>query len=153
MYERQSRLGARKRSRLIECFVAGRTARAAAGLVGVHRKTAASFHTRLGKAVAGETAKAPPFAGEMEVDENDFGGTRKGRRGRGRVGKSPGFRAVEAWRACLHGDGPGPTRTPRPRPIIAPWDESRPSEVGPVASGPATGPRGQAPWDLAARMC
>ncbi len=106
MYERQSRLGARKRSRLSEHFVAGTTARAAAELVGVHRNTAASFYTRLRKVVAEETATASPFAGEIEVDESDFGGARKGKRGRGALRKVPVFRALEAWRACLHGDGP-----------------------------------------------
>ena len=91
MYERRSRLGAWKRSRLIEHFVAGTTARAAAELVGVHRNTAASSYTRLRKVVAEETAQASPFAGEIEVDESYFGGARKGKRGRGALGKVPVF--------------------------------------------------------------
>ena len=52
MYERRSRLSKTKRDGLLEHFVAGTTARAAAELVGVHRNTAAS-----GKASA---AEAPP---------------------------------------------------------------------------------------------
>ncbi len=48
MYERRSRLSKAKRDRLVEHFVAGTTARAAAELVGVHRNTAASFYTREG---------------------------------------------------------------------------------------------------------
>ncbi len=95
MYERRSRLGARKRGRLIEHFVAGTSARAAAELVGVHRNTAASFYTRLREVVAEETAKASPFAGEIEVDESYFGGTRKGKRGRGASGKVPVFRLLK----------------------------------------------------------
>ncbi len=51
MYERRSRLGARKRRRLIEHCVAGTTARAAAELVGDHRNMTASIYTRLRKVV------------------------------------------------------------------------------------------------------
>jgi len=58
MYERQSRLSKGKRDRLIEHFVAGTTARAAAELVGVHRNTAASFYTRLRKVIAEQLAEA-----------------------------------------------------------------------------------------------
>jgi transposase len=91
MYERQSRLSKGKRDRLIEHFVAGTTARAAAELVGVHRNTAASFYTRLRKVIAEEMEHASPFAGEVEVDESYFGGARKGKRGRGAAGKVPVF--------------------------------------------------------------
>ena len=91
MYERKSRLSDWKRGRLIEHFVAGTTARAAAELVGVHRNTAASFYTRLRKVIAEEMEKASPFAGEIEVDESYFGGRRKGKRGRGAGGKVPVF--------------------------------------------------------------
>ena len=91
MYERKSRLSDWKRGRLIEHFVAGTTARAAAELVGVHRNTAASFYTRFRKVIAEEMEKASPFAGEIEVDESYFGGRRKGKRGRGAGGKVPVF--------------------------------------------------------------
>lgn len=91
MYTRKSRLSAQKRSRLIEHFVAGATARAAAQIVGVHRNTAASFFTRLRKLIAQQMEKASPFAGEVEVDESYFGGVRKGKRGRGAAGKVPVF--------------------------------------------------------------
>ncbi len=70
MYVRRSRrLGRRTRDRLIEHFVAGTTARAAAEVVGVRRNTAASFYTRVRKVIAGETKKASPVSGEIEVDE------------------------------------------------------------------------------------
>ena len=91
MYQRQSRLSASKRDRLLEHFVAGTTARAAAELVGVHRNTAASFFTRLRRLIADEMEKACPFSGEVEVDESYFGGVRKGKRGRGAAGKVPVF--------------------------------------------------------------
>ena len=91
MYERKSRLSDWKRDRLIEHFVAGTTARAAAELLGVHRNTAALFYTRLRKVIAEEMEKASLFAGEIEVDESYFGGVRKGKRGRGAAGKVPVF--------------------------------------------------------------
>ncbi len=76
MYERQSRLSDRKRERLIEHFVALKTGRAAAELVGVHRNTAASFYTRLRKVIAEEMEKemerASPVGGEIELHVVDF---------------------------------------------------------------------------------
>lgn len=91
MYERKSRLSPQKRARLIEHFIAGTTARAAAQLVGVNKNTAATFFTRLRRVIADEMEKASPFAGEVEVDESYFGGVRKGKRGRGAAGKVPVF--------------------------------------------------------------
>ena len=91
MYERRSRLSKAKRDRLVEHFVAGTTARAAAELVGVHRNTAASFYTRIRTVIAEETQKASSVCGEIEVDESYFGGRRKGKRGRGAGGKVPVF--------------------------------------------------------------
>ncbi|MDR4459287.1 MAG: IS1595 family transposase [Nitrospirales bacterium] len=91
MYQRKSRLSAGKRDRLIEHFVAGTTARAAAELVGVHRNTAIQFYHRLRLVIADELTKGNPFSGEIEVDESYFGGRRKGKRGRGAAGKVPVF--------------------------------------------------------------
>ena len=91
MYERRSRLSKAKRDQLVEHFVAGTTARAAAELVGVHRNTAASFYTRNRTVIAEETQKASSVCGEIEVDESYFGGRRKGKRGRGAGGKVPVF--------------------------------------------------------------
>jgi transposase len=62
MYARQSPLSAAKRNRLIEHFIAGTTARAAAELVGVHRNTAASFYTRLRRTIAAEMEKTSSLA-------------------------------------------------------------------------------------------
>ena len=91
MYERRSRLSKKARDHLLEHFVAGTTARAAAELVGVHRNTAAGFYTRLRHVIAEELATASPVAGEVEVDESYFGGVRKGTRGRGAAEKVPVF--------------------------------------------------------------
>lgn len=90
MYERRSRLSARQQSRLLEHFVAGTTARAAAALVGVQSNTAARFFLRLRQLIA---SKVPSYRldGEVEADESYFGGQRKGKRGRGAAGKVPVF--------------------------------------------------------------
>ena len=72
--------------RLIEHFVAGTTARAAAQIIGVQSNTAISFYMRLRKLIA---SKLPSYelSGEVEADESYFGGVRKGKRGRGAGGK------------------------------------------------------------------
>ena len=86
MYTRKSRLNPFKQGRLIEHFVAGTTARAAAQIVGVQPNTAISFFMRLRHLIAG---KLPCYemSGEVEADESYFGGIRKGKRGRGAAGK------------------------------------------------------------------
>jgi transposase len=88
---RKSRLSQDKQDRLIEYFVSGATARTAAALVGVHRNTAALYFHRLRQLISQAVEDATPFAGEIEVDESYFGGTRKGIRGRGAAGKVPVF--------------------------------------------------------------
>lgn len=90
MYERKSRLSPRQQSRLLEHFVAGTTARAAAQLIGVQANTAIRFYQRLRQLIA---SKLPSYelSGEVEADESYFGGVRKGKRGRGAAGKVPVF--------------------------------------------------------------
>ena len=88
---RKSRLSEDKQERLIEYFVSGATARTAAALVGVHRNTAALYFHRLRQLICQAVDDASPFSGEIEVDESYFGGTRKGKRGRGAAGKVPVF--------------------------------------------------------------
>jgi len=86
MYERRSRLSPKSHGKLIELFVVGSTARAAAEVTGVNVKTATRFFMRLRQLIA---SKQPSYelSGEIEADESYFGGTRKGRRGRGAAGK------------------------------------------------------------------
>ena len=86
MYIRKSRLTSRQQGRLIEHFVAGSTARAAAAIVGVQPKTAIRFFMGLRQLIA---SKLPSYrlCGEIEADESYFGGVRKGKRGRGAGGK------------------------------------------------------------------
>jgi transposase len=90
---RKSRLSHYKQDRLIEHFVAGTTARTAASLCSVNRKTAAFFFRRLREIIALEleAESEAMFGGEIEVDESYFGGKRKGTRERGAAGKIPVF--------------------------------------------------------------
>jgi transposase len=88
---RYSRLTTNKRNRLLEFFVAGATARAAAEVLSVNRNTARLFFHRLRIIIMEEQEKCSPFTGEVEVDESYFGGKRKGKRGRGAGGKVPVF--------------------------------------------------------------
>ena len=90
---RKSRLSRYRQDRLIEHFVAGTTARTAASLCGVNRKTAAFYFHRLREIVQLEldAENEAMFGGEIEVDESYFGGKRKGKRGRGAAGKIPVF--------------------------------------------------------------
>ena len=86
---RKSQLSKAKQDRLIEHFVAGATARYAAGLVGVNPKTAMHFFYRLREIIAYHFEQEADtfFSEEIEVGESYFGGKRKGKRGRGAVGK------------------------------------------------------------------
>jgi transposase len=90
---RKSRLSKAKQDRLIEHFVACTTARCAASLVGVNRKTAAYYFHRLREIMAYHLEQEADriVGGEIEVDESYFGGKRKGKRGRGAAGKVPVF--------------------------------------------------------------
>jgi len=90
---RRSRLSKSVQSHLIEHFVAGTTARTAAALCNVNRKTAAFYFHRLREVIALELENEADtvFQGEVEVDESYFGGKRKGKRGRGAGGKIPVF--------------------------------------------------------------
>lgn len=88
---RKSRLSQYKQDRLIEHFVSGSTARTASKLVNVNKTTAAYYFHRLREIIALETENETMLSGEFEVDESYFGGTRKGKRGRGAAGKVPVF--------------------------------------------------------------
>ena len=90
---RKSQLSSAKQAKLIEHFVAGTTARCAADLIGVNRNTAAYYFQRLLEIIVYhlEQESHEVFVGEIEVDESYFGGSRKGKRGRGSAGKVPVF--------------------------------------------------------------
>lgn len=73
---RKSRLSSQKQHRLIEHFVAGTTARCAAELVGINRKTAAYYYHRLREIIAYKLEQESNqfLGGQIEVDESYFGG-------------------------------------------------------------------------------
>ena len=75
----------RQPQRLLEHFVAGTTARAAALLVDVQANTAIRFYQRLRDLIASQL-NGYVLSGEVEADERYFGGVRKGWRGRGAGG-------------------------------------------------------------------
>ena len=57
-----------------------------------HRNTAAYYYQRLRELIAFQRAEQEAhevFDGEIELDESYFGGSRKGKRGRGAGGKVP----------------------------------------------------------------
>ncbi len=88
---RKSRLSQYKQDRLIEHFVSGSTARTAAVLVNVNRNSAIRFFHKLRQIIMLEIENETLLSGEFEVDESYFGGTRKGKQGRGAAGKVPVF--------------------------------------------------------------
>ena len=90
---RKSRLNRGIQNKLIEHFVSGSTARCAANLIGINTKTAGYYFQRLRKIILHyiELEAEEYFDGEVEVDESYFGGSRKGKRGRGAAGKIPVF--------------------------------------------------------------
>ncbi len=101
---RKSRLSKIKQERLMEHFVAGTTARCAAELIGVNRKTAAYYYHRLREIIYKAREDEMPFAGEIEVDESYFGGRRKGNRRY--EGQNPDGYYAEAGcsgQHCVHG--------------------------------------------------
>ncbi|EQA00689.1 transposase [Glaesserella parasuis SW114] len=88
---RKSRLSQHKQNKLIELFVAGVTARTTAELVNVNKTTAAYYFYRLRLLIYQNSPHMEMFEGEIEADESYFGGTHKGKRGRGAVGKTAVF--------------------------------------------------------------
>ncbi len=91
---RKSRLSDAKQARLMEYFVAATTARRAAALIGLNRKTAAYYFHRLREIICChlELEADRIVGGEIEVDESYFGGRRKGKRGRGTATSTAGRR-------------------------------------------------------------
>lgn len=84
---KHSRLTHFQTGKLLEHFCGGVTARTAADLAEVNRNTARQFYHKLREIIAWQIEAEWQFSGEIEVDESYFGGTRKGKRGRGASGK------------------------------------------------------------------
>lgn len=106
----------KQQGRLIDLFVAGATAGAAAEIVGVNRSTARVFYHWLRQLIA---RRLPSYAlsGEVEADESYFGGVRKGRRGRAAAGKVPVFGLLQQGGKVFTAIIPN-TRSRRLLPII-----------------------------------
>lgn len=92
---RKSRLSQYKQTKLIELFVAGVTARTAAELVNVNKTTAAFYFHRLRLLIYQNSLHLEMFECEIEADESDFGGQRKGKRGRRAAGKIAVFELLK----------------------------------------------------------
>lgn len=91
MLKRKTRLTKKQLEKLMEHFVAGTTARTAAELAGVNRNTSTRFFRKFREIIALKIEDNSLLEGEIEVDESYFGGRRKGKRGRGSIGKIPVF--------------------------------------------------------------
>ena len=79
MILRRCKLSKKLQLKLLENFVSEVTARTAANLLGIQANTAALFYRKIREIIVTRLeAEAPPFAGEVEVDESYFGGARKG---------------------------------------------------------------------------
>jgi len=105
MYERKSRLSGKQRAKMIEMFVAGPTARAAAEITEVNRNTVRIFYQRLRHLIASQLPSYE-LSGEVEADESYFGGVRKGKRGRAAAGKIAVFGLLKRGGKVLHGYHP-----------------------------------------------
>lgn len=88
MYVKHFKLRRSEQLELMKYFVAGTTSRTAADLIGIHRNTAIRFFHKLREKIAiKQQHRSEQFCGKIELDESYFGGTRKGKRGRGAAGK------------------------------------------------------------------
>lgn len=83
------KLNKKTQLKLLEFFVLGVTARAAADILEIHHNSAALFFTKVRRIIAYylEIEALEIFDGEIELDQSYFGGTRKGKRGRGAADK------------------------------------------------------------------
>ncbi len=75
--------------KLLQFFVLEVTARAAADVLGIQPNSAMLFYHKIRQVIAYhlELQADEVFDGSVELDESYFGGQRKGKRGRGAVGK------------------------------------------------------------------
>ena len=75
--------------KLLQFFVLEVTARSAADLLGIHPNSAVLFYRKIREVISHHLSLEADtvFDGSIELDESYFGGHRKGKRGRGAVGK------------------------------------------------------------------
>ena len=93
---RRSRLSDEQTERLLEHFVAGTPARAAAALVGVNRNTARLFYHRMREIIAQRLEQASPFQGEVVAATNPFPGVEANEGQREPTASAPMFGLIES---------------------------------------------------------
>jgi len=83
------RLSKKTQKELVKYFILEVTARSAANLLEIQPNSAALFYRKLRIVIKEhvELESKELFNGQIEIDESYFGGTRKGKRGRGAAGK------------------------------------------------------------------
>src|SRR5512145_150381 len=83
------RLTKKTQLELLKCFVLEVTARSAANLISIQPNSAALFYRKIRTVIYEHLAAEAYelFKGHIEIDESYFGGTQKGKRGRGAAGK------------------------------------------------------------------
>jgi transposase len=83
------KLNKKTQRKLLEFFIAEVTARTAADLLGIQPNSAALFYKKIRQVIMFHLDQdaIERFEGLIELDESYFGGSRKGKRGRGAAGK------------------------------------------------------------------
>ena len=88
MYLKHCKLSRSEQLELMKYFVAGSTGGTAADLRGIERNRVVRFFHKSRENIAiKQRNRSEQFCGKIERDESYFGGTRKGKRGRGAAGK------------------------------------------------------------------
>lgn len=82
------KLNKKTQRKLLEFFIAEVTARTAADLLGIQPNSAALFYKKIRQVIMFHLDQdaIERFEGLIELDESYFGGSRKGKRGRGAAG-------------------------------------------------------------------
>jgi len=89
---KRCKLSRKVQLKLLEFFVLEVTARSAADVLDLQVNTVALFYRKVRELIVEQaTTNEELLGGEVEVDESYFGGVRKGKRGRGALGKVPVF--------------------------------------------------------------
>lgn len=112
-----------QKTKLIELFVTGSTARTVASLVGVNKITVSYYFHRLRLLIYENSREPGLLDGEIEVDESYFGGRRKGKRGRGAGNKVHVFGLLKrngSVYACIIPNARADTLTPIIREKVKP---------------------------------
>ena len=114
------KLSKNKQRKLLEYFVLEVTARSAADLLGIQPNSAVLFYRKIREIIAYhlELEAHEIFEGQVELDESYFGGTRKGKRGRGATGKTAVFGILKRG-GKVYTKVVSDTKASTPMPIIA----------------------------------